>query len=56
LFWGKGRGGVKEKEVMRRGELERNLNQGKGPDACFAARQIYKAPSPRKYILPDIGL
>ena len=22
---------------------------GQGPDACFAAKQIYKAPSPRKH-------
>src|SRR5215208_7458376 len=28
--------------------LAREEFQGKGPDACFAAKQTYKAPSPRK--------
>jgi len=28
--------------------IVREESQGKGPDACFAAKQIYKAPSPRK--------
>jgi hypothetical protein len=35
------------KEVMSEVSLRRN-QKGKGPDACFAARQIYKTPSPRK--------
>ena len=30
-------------------------SQGKGPDACFATKQIYKAPSPlQTYILPKV--
>jgi hypothetical protein len=49
-------GGVKEKEVMSPGSLERN-RMGKGPDACFAAKQRYiRRPAPEKHILPDVGL
>ena len=29
-------------------EVATAKSQGKGPDACFAAKQTYKAPSPRK--------
>ena len=29
--------------------------QRQGPDACFAAKQMYKTPSPRKYTFYPTG-
>ena len=46
LFWGKG--GRRKGEGGDERRVAREESQGKGPDACFAPKQIYKAPSPRK--------
>ena len=53
--FGKRNGGVKEKEVMRRGSLERNL-KAKGRTLVLRLSRHTKRPAPAKHILPDIGL